>query len=48
MIFPGTALLELIVWIFRNLGLDLEISEIGVFDSLDEDELTDQLHHGRD
>jgi hypothetical protein len=48
MIFPSTTLLQLIVWVARRLGLDLEIPEIGVFDSLDEREITEQLHYGRD
>ena len=48
MIFPSTTLLQLIVWVARRLGLELEIPEIGDFDALDEREVTEQLHHGRD
>ena len=48
MMFPSTALLQLIVWIAKRLGLGFEIPEIGVFDALDEREINEQLHHGRD
>ena len=48
MIFPSSALLHLFVWIAKHLGLDLEIPEVGAFDSLDEREVNDQLHYGRD
>ena len=48
MIFPSTTLLRLIVWLVRRLGLDFEIPEIGFFDSLEEREVNEQLHYGRD
>jgi hypothetical protein len=48
MIFPSTTLLQLIVWVAKRLGLELEIPDIGAFDALDEHEVIEQLHYGRD
>lgn len=48
MIFPSTTLLQLMVWVARRLGLELEIPDIGAFDALDEHEVIEQLHYGRD
>jgi hypothetical protein len=48
MMVPGTTMLWLVDRLARLLGLDLGIFEIIEFDSLDEREVTDQLHYGRD
>ena len=48
MIFPSTIVLRLMDWIARRLGFDLGIPENIGFDSLDEREVIDQLHYGRD
>ena len=48
MISPNNTMLRLMEWIARRLGIDLGIRESSVFDSLDEREVTEQLHYGRD
>ena len=46
MIFPNSFVLRFIDWIATRLGLNLRA--IHIVDSLDEKEVADQLHYGRD
>jgi hypothetical protein len=48
MIFLSTSMLWLIDRLAKLLGLDLGIPQNIGFDSLDEREVTEQLHYGRD
>lgn len=48
MIFPGSTLLWLIDWLARIVGIDFGIADNIGFDSLDEREVSEQLHYGRD
>ena len=48
MITPDSAVLKIMGWIANRLGFDLDLQEDGFFDSLEEREITEQLHHGRD
>ncbi len=48
MILPGTALYQFMDWIADNLGFDLDFGEEGIVDSLEEQEVDEQLQHGRD
>ena len=48
MIVPGTVLLRLMDWIVNHLGFGLDFREGGIMDSLDEEEVVEQLQYGRD
>jgi len=48
MIPPATALLRFMNWITDRLGLELDLREEGIVDSLDEQEVVEQLQYGRD
>jgi len=48
MIPPNTALLRFMNWIAVRLGFELDLREEGIVDSLDEQEIFEQLQHGRD
>ena len=48
MIPPNTALLRFMNWIAGRLGLELDLREEGIVDSLDEQEVVEQLQYGRD
>jgi hypothetical protein len=48
MILPGTMLLRLMDWLASRLGFDFGMRGGNVFDSLDEREVNEQLHYGRD
>jgi hypothetical protein len=48
MIFPNDTALKLMEWIATRLGLDLDLLDEGIVGSLDEEEVVEQLQHGRD
>jgi hypothetical protein len=48
MIFPGNLLLNLVCRIANLFGLDFDLCEDEVIDSLDENEISEQLQYGRD
>jgi len=48
MILPYAALFHFTDWIADHLGFDLDLGEDGIVDSLDEQEVDEQLQHGRD
>jgi hypothetical protein len=48
MIPLNTALLRFMNWIADRLGLELDLREEGIVDSLDEQEVVEQLQYGRD
>ena len=48
MIPPNTSLLRFMNWIAVRLGLELDLREEGIVDSLDEQEVVEQLQYGRD
>jgi hypothetical protein len=48
MILPSDTVLRIVDCIARHIGLDLGLPESSVLDSLDEREVTEQLHFGRD
>ena len=48
MIPPNTALLRFMNWIAVRLGFELDLREEGIVDSLDEQEVVEQLQYGRD
>jgi hypothetical protein len=48
MIFPSTTLLRLVVWVCEHLGFEIGIRGSNAFDPLDEREVSEQLHYGRD
>ena len=48
MIPPNTALLRFMNWIADRLGFELDLREEGIVDSLDEQEVVEQLQYGRD
>lgn len=48
MILPNTLLLRFMDWIADRIGIDLDLREEGIVDSLDEQEVDEQLQYGRD
>jgi hypothetical protein len=48
MILPKTALFHFMDWIDEHLGFVVDLGEDGIVDSLDEQEVDEQLQHGRD
>jgi hypothetical protein len=48
MIFPSTTLLRVLVWIAHRFGVDLDLEVDGIVESLDEQEVSEQLQYGRD
>jgi len=48
MIFPNNTVLGVIDWIAKRLGFDLDLRKEGIVDSLDEQEVIEQLQYGRD
>jgi len=48
MIFPGTALLRFMNWIADHLGFDLDLQDDSIMDTLEEEEVVEQLQYGRD
>ena len=48
MIFPNSAVFEVMDWIASRIGLDLGLGEDDVLDALDEEEVVEQLQFGRD
>ena len=48
MIFPNNTVLGVIYWIAKRLGFDLDLRKEGIVDSLEEQEIADQLQYGRD
>ena len=48
MIFPNSIVFRVMDWIADRLGFDLDLRADGIVDSLDEEEIAEQLRHGRD
>ena len=48
MILPGTTLLRIMNWIADRLGFDLDLQEDRIMDTLEEEEVVEQLQYGRD
>ena len=48
MIPPNTTLVRIVSWLAELLGLRFELDEQGLIDHLDENDLTEDLHFGRD
>jgi hypothetical protein len=48
MILPSNVLLNLVCWIADRFGLEFDLCEDYVVDSLDEQEISEQLQYGRD
>jgi hypothetical protein len=48
MIIPNETVLGVMDWIANRLGFDLDLREDGIVDSLDEEEVVEQLQYGRD
>jgi hypothetical protein len=48
MIPPNNVLFHFLDWIVDRLGLGLDLRKDGIVDSLDEEEIDEQLQYGRD
>jgi hypothetical protein len=48
MILANNAVLSIVSWIAALLGFEIDLQEQGIVDSLDEDEIAEQLGYGRD
>lgn len=48
MIVPNDTIVRILDWLARRFGPDLGLPASSVVDSLDEHELSEQLHFGRD
>jgi hypothetical protein len=48
MIFFANTVVSFVAWILRRFGIEIDFHTQGIVDSLDEHELREQLHYGRE